>query len=348
MNAPPEPLTRDDVAFSSGQFLRLLESIGLTGTWSWRFAGDEHRWTAGLFRILGLEPGDLRPGYESFVSLIHPADRMAFSSAAQIRQQGLVRDATFRVIRPNGSLRTLTSRGEIYLAPDGRPRSAAWSVLDVTDRDLLARAQARQARLRRATFERTRSWMHASRYTPSHRVASAELLQLTGLTQAEFRDDWARGLVRQDRAHMRVFVRSRIEAGAPFIADTRFLLAEGGHGLFRGVFVPVRGTCGRVESWTTLSFPRGRPPGLAVTGALRRGLEESLSGRHLHAARALLDWSMTDLARASGLSVSTIRRLEADGGAAAARSRHAAVAALRANGVVFGLLPTGTIAVGRA
>ncbi len=78
------------------------------------------------------------------------------------------------------------SRGEVYVAPDGRPRGAAWSMLDVTDRDLLARAQARQIRARRAAFERTRSWMHNSRYTLSHRVASAELLQLIGMTQAEF------------------------------------------------------------------------------------------------------------------------------------------------------------------
>ncbi|GJE03745.1 PAS domain-containing protein [Methylobacterium isbiliense] len=345
VNALLQPLTRDDLAFSSDDFLRLLESIGLTGIWGWRFAGDEHRWTAGLLRILGLEPGEMRPGYESFLRLVHPEDRAAFGCAAQIRQQGLVRDATFRVIRPNGALRTLTSRGAVYVAPDGRPRGAAWTVLDVTDRDLLARAQIRQTQARRAAFERTRSWMHNSRYTLSHRVASSELLQLTGMTQAEFQDDWARGLVREDRAHMRAFVRSRIEAGAPFIADTRFLLAEGGTGLFRGVFVPVRDARGRIESWTTLSFPRGRPPGLPATGALRRGLEESLGGRHLHAARALLGWSMTDLARASGLSASTIRRLETDG--EGARSRHAAVAALRANGVVFGLLPTGTIAVGR-
>ncbi len=144
---------------------------------------------------------------------------------------------------------------------------------------------------------------------------------------------------------MRAFVRSRIEAGAPFVADTRFQLAEGGNGLFRGVFVPVRDAGGRVESWTTLSFPRARSPGLPAVGALRRGLEESLAGRHLHAARALPGWSMIDLARASGLSLWTIRRLETEG--EGVRSRHAAVAALRANGVVFGLLPTGTIAVGR-
>ena len=65
------------------------------------------------------------------------------------------------------------------------------------------------------------------------------------------------------------------------------------------------------------------------------------------AARGLLDWSMGDLAEASGLSLSTIRRLEEGSEGPAARSRHAAIEALRRAGIGFVLLDGGAIAVAK-
>ena len=82
------------------------------------------------------------------------------------------------------------------------------------------------------------------------------------------------------------------------------------------------------------------------SGALRRGLEACVAGHHLRAARALLGWSMLELATASGLSFSTVRRLE-DGTGSGDRSRDAAIAALRAAGIRFSLMDGATVAVAR-
>jgi transcriptional regulator with XRE-family HTH domain len=78
---------------------------------------------------------------------------------------------------------------------------------------------------------------------------------------------------------------------------------------------------------------------------MREGLEQAIENRHLRAARALLDWSMTDLASASGVSLSTIRRLEDGAEGPAERSRHRVIAALRTAGIRFTFLDTGQIAV---
>lgn len=48
-----------------------------------------------------------------------------------------------------------------------------------------------------------------------------------------------------------------------------------------------------------------------------------VSIRQVKAARALLDWSQTELADAAGLSVPTIKRLEAEGGYLGGRSETA-------------------------
>jgi transcriptional regulator with XRE-family HTH domain len=62
-----------------------------------------------------------------------------------------------------------------------------------------------------------------------------------------------------------------------------------------------------------------------------------VSVRQIKAARALLDWSQEELARASGLSIPTIKRLEALDGTIGGRPETAEKirAALEANGIEF-------------
>lgn len=75
---------------------------------------------------------------------------------------------------------------------------------------------------------------------------------------------------------------------------------------------------------------------------------EAVQGPHVRAARALLGWTLTDLATASGLSVSTIRRLEQDAHAVNGRNLRTALDALRVSGIRFLALEDGTLALAEA
>ncbi len=219
-------------------------------------------------------------------------------------------------------------------------------MLDVTDTERLALLHREEQRRRRALFEQAQTWMHASPYSDTFRLASRELLILTGLTQQEFHDDWTRVLVPESRASAPDAILERIRSGRPFVVEQHLALAGGDSARFRGVFVPVRDADGRIETWASLN---SRVDGIrpVPTGPARRGLEQAVQGAHLRAARGLLDWSMADLAGASGLSLSTIRRLEEGSEGPAARSRHAAIEALRRAGIGFVLLEGDTIAVAK-
>ncbi|PIK70377.1 histidine kinase [Methylobacterium frigidaeris] len=341
-----DPVSAYPLSFPDRDFLRLVEAHGLTGSWTWIFATDEQVWSPGLFRLLGFEPGTVQPDYGLFLSLVHPEDRPAIESNAQVMRNGLFSDHTVRVIRPDGSLRVLAHRGTVYLTPDGRPRGVAGVVLDVTDSERLAGLHREEQRRKQALFEQAQTWMHASPYSASFRIASRELLTLTGLTQQDFHDDWTRILVREERARARDRILARIGSGRPFVTENHLALAGGGSGLFRSVLVPVRDADGRIETWASLN---SRIDGIrpVPTGTARRGLEQAVQGAHLRAARGLLAWSMTDLAEASGLSLSTIRRLEEGGEKPAARSRHAVVEALRRAGIGFVLVEGDAIAVAK-
>ncbi|WP_336487373.1 PAS domain-containing protein [Methylobacterium nigriterrae] len=226
----------------------MIESLGLTGNWGWTFATHTQIWSPGLFNILGLEVGSVRPDYDYMLGLVHPDDRAGLESAGEIMRSGVFSDRTFRIIRRDGTMRVLVSRGEVFHAPDGQPLGAAGVLLDVTDRERFARS------------------------CPGGPAPS-------GVDPAA--------------------APGPAEAEAP---------------------------------------PDSVPP---------IGIEQEIDRRQLRAARALLEWSMADLAQASGLSFSSVRRLEESPDGGTPRSRQAAIAALRAAGIDFSRSPGRAVAVAR-
>ncbi|HEV7438617.1 MAG TPA: PAS domain-containing protein [Methylobacterium sp.] len=341
MNTLP---TAASLAFSSREFLRLVESYGLTGSWGWTFATNAQVWSPGLYRLLGLEAGTIRPSYELLLSVVHPEDRLRLDPVVRVMRDGILGEHTFRVIRPDGTERVLQSRGEVSFSPDARPRAASGFLLDVTERERLARAQAAEKRRRRALFEQARCYVSSTQCYPFTDF-SAEYLALTGLPKPVLLEEPTRPVIAEERRHWRDYGRELYRTQQIVHVTPRITLAGGEQARFRFVMVPMRNALGIVESWTNFVGPADRPLPLP-SDDLRRSLEERVGGHHLRAARALLDWSMTDLATVSGLSFSTVRRLE-DGAEGAERSRHAAIAALRAAGIRFSLMDGATIAVAR-
>ncbi|MEA1832237.1 PAS domain-containing protein [Methylobacterium durans] len=339
-----ERVTPQLLAFSSRQFLELIEHLGLTGTWGWTFATNEHVWSNGLYRLLGLERGTVRPSYDLFLNLVHPDDRATLKTAAELRQ-GIARDeVAFRVIRPDGVIRTLSSRIEVYFFPDGRPRAAAGTVLDVTHREALSRAQAAERRRHWALFELTRAFQFTASVEGKGRYPQ-EMYALTGVPEDVLSDDNFHPVDPEERECRRAAAAATLREGGIVDMAPMVILKGGVRERFRIISVPVRDARGVIVEWTAITFPAASS--VTVTDRARQGLEQAVQGHHMRAARSLLDWSMHDLAAASGLSFSTIRRLEEDAEATASRSRHAAIAALRTAGIRFEMLG-GVIAVGRA
>ncbi|WP_232627843.1 PAS domain-containing protein [Methylobacterium sp. Leaf118] len=288
-----------DFRFSSREFLRLLEDAALTGTWGWTFATREQVWSPGLFKLLGLDPAIVSPSYDLLTQRVHPDDRDRIESGSDIAIHGVLGDHTVRVLRPDGRQRILQTRGTVYHSPEGRPYAAAGVVLDVTDREQMATALRAERRRQWALFEALQSWTNSALYTNGQRTASPEILTLTGITQEMFRDHCDRIVAAPDRSRTRAEIQERIALGEAFEVSKQILLADGDSGEFRFLYTPVRDAEGRVETWATYAARVGRERAPVVDQA-RKGLEQAIQGRHVRAARALLGWSMQDLAKAGG------------------------------------------------
>ncbi len=328
----------------------MIEEYGFAGNWHWSFASDEQRWSPGFFRLLGLDPFTTASRYDLLIDLLHPDDRARLASPEQVRQGDVVPMALVRVIRPSGELRILSILSELRVSPDGRPLSVGGVALDVSDRERLRHLQEAEQRRRRALYLTSYTATYSLGPDLVHRFP-AEVAQVHGLSLEEIETDPFLMVVPEARTALRDRGWAMYDDHQRFQAISHERLANGELWRFRLVGAPAWNAAGDYLGWTGMKYPV-HESGAPVHGilapkdaALRFGLEQAVRGRHLRAARGLLDWSMATLAEAGGLSLSTVRRLEDDAEGRSSRSRHKAVDALRRAGIRFIAMDDGTIAV---
>jgi hypothetical protein len=316
----------------------------MSGAWSWVFAGGEQIWSPGFYRLLGLVPNAAKARYDLLLSLIHPEDRHLMPALTDIRQGHVPREVIVRVIRPNGTVRTMSLTMEIRFSTEGRPVALNGTALDVSDREQLARLRQEERR-RQGALYLTEHITTFSMGLDRIREIPFAVAQVHGLPLEEICADPYLLIVPEERSAFQAAAAERIERRAFFQGTAHERLANGELWHFRILTMPIWDLDGTYLGRGGLKYPvRSHAP---VPVGAHEGLEHSVTGHHLRAARALLDWSMMDLAQESGLSHSTVRRLEEDSEHLGSRSRLHAVDALRRAGVRFVPIDDGTLAVAR-
>lgn len=86
----------------------------------------------------------------------------------------------------------------------------------------------------------------------------------------------------------------------------RLRTENGGHADFLIMGAPILNSSGQVREWFGILFPATAE----LNDELRCRLDGVLTGDQCRAGRALLNWSVEQLASAAGVSASSIRRLE--------------------------------------
>jgi PAS domain-containing protein len=90
----------------SEERLALAISAGRLATWDRLMATDEVVWNDEHFRIMGYEPGEVKPGYQAWAERVHPDDRSKAEAAfARSLEVGGDFSTEFRVLWPDGTVR---------------------------------------------------------------------------------------------------------------------------------------------------------------------------------------------------------------------------------------------------
>lgn len=160
--------------------------------------------------------------------------------------------------------------------------------------------------------------------------------ELTGLTpeQAEG-DGWADALHPDDKAATLAEWADALAHPRPYSVIYRARFANGEFHWINARALPVFRSNGDVQNWVGLCFDLGP---VAQTGDPHSIAKiEEIESRHLRAARAMIGISAGELATASQISSSTIRRMEAEDAPVKTRRSimERLIALYRSRGVVF-------------
>jgi PAS domain S-box-containing protein len=145
---------RAEVALQASE-RNLAEAQRLThiGSFEYDFATDRVQWSEEMFRIFGITKEDFGGRQADFHRRVHPADLPAVEA---VGRRGLVPGAgmlqtDLRVLRPDGTERTVRMMFETSIDVDGRPLRRFGTMLDITEARQAKEESARlEAQLRQA------------------------------------------------------------------------------------------------------------------------------------------------------------------------------------------------------
>lgn len=275
--------------------LRFVEEKLHIGMFRWDLP-DRHRWSDGLYALLGLEPGSLEPSDVAFEAMVHPEDRRVPADFLRLVESGLPWEREFRIVRRNGRVRWLRTRGEVIIGSNAKPARVIGVVVDAT----AGRKEREAAMLDSTRLQAVTKSGETAQWTV--RIDRADTMDADVVLEAMR----VRGRLHpEDRARTVAAWQVALQNSQPFDVQHRILAADGRHRWHRSCAMPVAGGNVAAREWAGLSFDID-----AQTSSRTMDPDAPLSGAQIRGARGMLNWSVRDLAEAAKVSSSIIRRLE--------------------------------------
>ncbi|MBU5635707.1 PAS domain S-box protein [Geomonas sp. Red69] len=113
--------------------LALAQRIARLGNWDWDLGSDTLEWSDEMYRIYDLDPASFVPTHELVLQAVHPEDReQVIRSVNDAIYNRRAYHLDYRIVLPNGSLRTLSARAEVTYDAQGRPLHMLGTAQDIT------------------------------------------------------------------------------------------------------------------------------------------------------------------------------------------------------------------------
>ena len=120
----------------SEAYLAEAQRLSHTGSWAWNPATGENRyWSDECFRLLGFDPADGMPPFETLLQRIHPDDLPVVKEELQraVRDRNDY-EVDYRIFHPGGEIRCIHAIGHPVLDPSGALVEIVGTGIDVTER----------------------------------------------------------------------------------------------------------------------------------------------------------------------------------------------------------------------
>ncbi len=180
----------DDALRTSQALLAEAERIAHLGSWDWDVINDVDIWSEETLRIYGVDGENFTPTYEKFLQFIHHEDREAVRKAVQeALNDGKPYSINHRIVRTDGTIRTVHEEGEVTYDDKGRPSRMLGTVLDITEQMDAEELQKKSELMYRTfvqNFQGIAYQRHIDHYKPLFYHGTVE--QITGYTADDFVD----------------------------------------------------------------------------------------------------------------------------------------------------------------
>jgi PAS domain S-box-containing protein len=183
----------------SNERLKLATRAGGVGIWDWDVVANRLVWDEQMFRLYGIATQDFSGAYDAWKNGLHPEDREASHRASQLALSGEKEfDIEFRVVCPDGEVRTLKGNASVFRDPQGNPLRMIGTNWDITESREHARELARyrdhleeRIQERTAELEAANRELEAFSYMVSHDLR-APLRHINGFVEiltSDHKDD---------------------------------------------------------------------------------------------------------------------------------------------------------------
>ena len=234
------------------------EEIAGRGSWEWDLVTNDVPWSANMYRIFGVDSATFTPTYETYMTLVHPADRAQMQAVIQdALETGAAMALTHRVVRPDGVERITESRSRSVVDDAGNVVRLVGTLQDITE---AVRARQRLDRVRRnneALLNSAGDGICGLSVHGTVTFANPAALRLTGQDIEEMRGRDLHATLQHSRSDGSPYARTK----SPILESLR----DGEvHRCDRDVFWRKDGTSFPVEYTSTPLLEEGRITGAVV------------------------------------------------------------------------------------
>ncbi len=118
----------------SQEHLSLAQQAARIGSFEYDFRTGQAYSSPELESLYGIVPGGLNKSYSEWNKFVHPDDLSKAADELKVAVESGEHDSEIRIIRTDGSIRWLHSKGKVYYRPDGTPERLVGVNMDITGR----------------------------------------------------------------------------------------------------------------------------------------------------------------------------------------------------------------------
>ncbi|MBD1584709.1 PAS domain-containing hybrid sensor histidine kinase/response regulator [Pseudoalteromonas sp. S16_S37] len=178
--------TKDEAELSAFRMKLANDSAGI-GVWEWDVVTNELIWDDWMYALYGIKEADFSGAYEAWESSVHPDDIEATKTLLfdAVAGKGTY-DPEFRVVHPNGQIRTMKASAEVIRDANGQALKVVGVNYDITDKvnsiSELQKAKLAADQANRAKSEFLANMSHEIRTPMNAILGGLQLLQNTQLS----------------------------------------------------------------------------------------------------------------------------------------------------------------------